>query len=76
MIDPGDAQEHQLEVEASYWTCARCKRTGSLYDAEFARPEGRVCWVCVDDEPEIPNRTDVEHVTEEMAWDNLPRKER
>ena len=30
--------------------CARCKRPGSLYDGEFPRAEGLVCWVCVDNE--------------------------
>lgn len=50
-------------------TCARCKRPGALYDGIFTRPEGGVCWVCVDKETDPEGRDDVEHITEEMARD-------
>ena len=46
--------------------CARCKWYGALYDAQFARPEGEVCWLCVSQEEPILDY--MEHELEEKAW--------
>jgi hypothetical protein len=61
----GDGDPHNPEN----YRCARCKRPGALYDGNYTRPEGNVCWVCVDAEQDPEDRDDNEYWSEMKARD-------